>query len=72
MNYRKEYQNFFLKTEAGKAFMTEIERMINANHENAEKDSDKSTSFSQRARGNREVLEHIQSTMVEPKKGKSM
>jgi polyhydroxyalkanoate synthesis regulator phasin len=69
---RTAYQNFFIKTEEGKDFIKEILRQIAANHELAEKDPELARDYVQRAKGNREILEHIQSVTAEPKKGKSM
>ena len=71
MNIRTPYQNFFLKTEEGKYFLSEINRLIEANHEFAEREPELARDFSQRAKGNREVLEHIQSAVAELK-GKPM
>lgn len=67
---QKEYQNFFVKSEAGKSFIAEIERLIESNHEKAESTPELSRDFVQRAKGNREIIEHIQSVVTELKKGK--
>lgn len=72
MSNRVAYQNFFLKTDEGKDFIAEITRQIAANHEKSEKDPELSRDYAQRAKGNREILEHIQSVVAEPKKGKTM
>jgi hypothetical protein len=68
-NLRVPYQNFFLKSEEGKACLDEIRRMITANHEQAEKKPELSRDHSQRAKGNREVLDHILSVVTDIKKG---
>lgn len=71
MNLKVPYQNFFVKSEEGKAFVDELERLIATCHEYAEKDADKSRDYTQQARGIRQVIEHIRSVTTELKKGKS-
>lgn len=68
MAKREEYQNFFLKTEAGKEFVAEVQARIAANHQAAESDPLLARDFTQRAKGNREILDHILSVTT-PKKG---
>lgn len=65
---RKAYQNFFIKTEAGAAFVAEVDRIIVDCHEKAEKDADGSRDLVQQARGARRVKEHMNSVMAEGKK----
>ena len=67
---QKEYQNFFVKSEAGKSFIAEVERLIESNHAKSETSPELSRDFAQRAKGNREIIEHIQSVVAEIKKGK--
>jgi len=69
MNLRQGYQNFFLKTEEGKAYIAELERLIDSNHEKSEASPELSRDYAQRAKGIREALEHIQNVIIEPKKG---
>jgi RNase P subunit RPR2 len=64
------YREFFLKSEAGKEFVKEVERLITNNHEEAEKNPELSRDYVQRAKGNRQLLEHITSVTTEIKKGK--
>lgn len=71
MSLKVAYQNFFLKTDEGKQFLDEVRRQIAANHESSEKDPLLARDFSQRAKGNREILEHIQSVTTDIKKGKA-
>ena len=65
---RRAYQSFFLKSEAGKGFIEKIHEIIANNHSKGETDGTLSRDHSQRARGNREILEHIQSLTAERKK----
>lgn len=69
MNQRQGYQNFFIKTEEGQACVQEIERLIADAHKKAEHKGDTARDYTQRARGTRDVLDHIQNMMIEPKKG---
>lgn len=71
MSLREPYREFFQKTEAGKLFMAELDRLITENHAKAESDPDHSRDYAQRACGVREVLTHITVNLVAPKKGKS-
>lgn len=65
---RPAYQNFFLKSEEGKAFMAELSRLIDDSHQKAEKDATNSRDYTQHARGVRKVIEHIQSVSAEVSK----
>lgn len=66
----KTYQSFFLKSEEGIAFVAEVKRLIESNHEKSESNPELSRDHAQRAKGNREVLDHILSITTESKKGK--
>lgn len=70
MNLKSAYQNFFIKSDEGKAFMSELTRLIDSCHEKAEKDANSSRDHTQQARGIRQVIEHIQSVSVERSKTK--
>lgn len=70
MNLKVPYQNFFLKTEEGKAFLSELDRLITSLHAKAENTADEARDFTQQAKGVRQVIEHIQSVTAELKKGK--
>ena len=72
MNLKVAYQNFFLKTDEGKAFMSELDRLISSSHAKAENDADGARDYTQQAKGVRQVIEHIQSVTTELKKGKSI
>lgn len=65
---KQAYQSFFEKSEAGKYFMSELNRLLSDNHEAAEKNPETARDFMQRAKGNRQVLEHILSVGIEIKK----
>lgn len=65
---KQAYQAFFEKSEAGKYFMSELNRMLSDNHETAEKNPETARDHMQRAKGNRQVLEHIVSVGIEIKK----
>jgi len=62
------YVAFFLKNEEGQKFLKELDRLIDAEHEKAEKDADRARDYTQSARGVRLVQEHIQSVTAEVKK----
>lgn len=62
---RHAYQNFFLKSEAGKEFISKLHEIIDSNHRKGEKDPALARDYSQRASGIREVQEHIQSLTAE-------
>lgn len=64
------YREFFFKSEAGQEFMKEISRLIATSHEEAEKSPELARDYVQRAKGNRQLLEHITSVTTEVKKGK--
>lgn len=73
MTYQEKseaYRNFFIESAVGREFMNELERLVTNNHEQAEDDPELSRDYMQRAKGNREVLQHIQSVTTELKKGK--
>lgn len=50
--------------------MDEVTRLLVDNHEKAEKEPSMARDFVQRAKGNREVLDHIRAVGVEVKKGR--
>lgn len=62
---RRAYQSFFLKNEAGKQFMTSIEKMIESQHAQAENTPELARDYAQRAKGVREVMSHIKSLTAE-------
>lgn len=68
MNLRVPYQNFFLKTEEGKEFLKELDRLIGDCHQKAEKNAEGARDYTQQARGVRLVIEHIQTVVAEIKK----
>lgn len=72
MKLQTEYQNFFVKSEAGQEFVKELNRLIEANHIKAENDGKASEYFTQQAKGIRQVLEHIQSVTTVIKKGRTL
>jgi hypothetical protein len=55
---QEAYKEFF-GTDKGQLFITQIEKMIDLNHRNAENTPELTRDFFQRAKGNREVIEHI-------------
>lgn len=67
---RQEYIDFFNSKEAGLYFLKEAERLLAENHRQAEDNPELSRDYMQRAKGNREVLDHIRSVLTEIKKGK--
>lgn len=65
----KAYEQFFVNSEAGGYFMAEINRLLDTNHEAAEGNPELARDYVQRAKGVREVSEHIQNVMTAVKKG---
>ena len=65
------YREFFFKSEAGKEFIADVERMVTANHERAEVYPESARDCTQRAKGNREVLDYITVVTTGVKKHKS-
>ena len=61
----KAYQNFFIKTEAGEYFMNELTRLLGADHIEAEEKPELARDYVQRAKGVRQVIDHINSVCVE-------
>jgi hypothetical protein len=57
------YVQFFTKTEAGKYFLDAIEEIIDSEHQQAEADPTLARDHTQRAKGARLPLEHIQSVI---------
>jgi hypothetical protein len=55
---QEAYKGFF-DTDKGKMFLTQLETMINLNHKSAEDDPEFARDHVQRAKGNRQVLDHI-------------
>ena len=64
---RLAYQQFFLKNEQGKNFMSVLNQMITSNHELAEKNPQLARDYAQRAAGQRIILNHILSAVSELK-----
>ena len=69
---RNAYQAFFIKSEAGKEFMKTLLGVINTAHISAENNPEFSRDFSQRAKGARQILDHIASATTEVKKGRAI
>lgn len=65
----KAYEHFFVKSEAGNHFMAEINRLLDDNHKEAENKPELARDCMQRAKGIRDLANHIQSVMTEVKKG---
>lgn len=66
----KAYEQFFVKTEAGGHFTAFVNDLLDHNHAEAEKQPELARDYVQRAKGVREVVDHIQSVMTEVKKGR--
>jgi hypothetical protein len=64
------YSKFFDGSEAGLEFLKELNRLIDHNHEKAEEVPESARDHVQRAKGNREVLQHIRGVTTEIKKGR--
>lgn len=68
---RNGYQAFFMKHEAGSHFMAKLYEMIDNDHRKAETDPEHARDLVQRAKGIREVIEHITSLTAERKQPKT-
>lgn len=66
-NLGEAYRGFFLKSEAGKYFISELSRLIDDEHRSAEKNPELSRDHVQRAKGMRNLEEHIQSVTIKKK-----
>lgn len=69
MNISDAYTQFFMKSEEGRHFVDQLEKLITENHEKSENTPDSARDYSQRAKGVREVLSHIRVSTTKPKKG---
>ncbi len=58
----------FLKTEYGKYFVSIVEGIISTNHESAEENPELARDHTQRAKGAREVLDHLRSVVLDRRK----
>lgn len=58
--YTAAYKQFF-ESPAGEQCLTTVADMIDSNHQKAERTPDLARDYMQRAKGNREVLDHINS-----------
>lgn len=65
---KRAYEGFFAKSEAGKHFVASVVSIIADNHEKAENDPERARDHVQRAKGAREVIEHIHSVQGGAKK----
>ena len=66
---RQQYRDFFTSA-AGDYLIREIERLIADNHRHAEDDPTLARDYVQRAKGSREIQNHIQSVLTEVKRSK--
>lgn len=57
------YVKLFRKDEDGTEFIKKIEEMISQDHARAEDSPDFARDFAQRAKGKREILDHIESVI---------
>jgi hypothetical protein len=64
--YQGEYETFF-KSPAGLQCLTTIKALIDSNHQAAEDKPENARDYIQRAKGNREVLNHINTVMNDTK-----
>lgn len=68
----KEYRAFFIESQAGTHFMSEIDRLIKDAHEKAEQDAEHSRDYTQMARSLRAIKTHVVSVTTDiKKKGKA-
>lgn len=57
----KVYKDFFENTEEGVQLMNSLHKLIDNNHKSAENDGETARDYTQRAKGIREVINHINS-----------
>lgn len=69
--FTKQYQEFFMQSDAGSDFTETISNMILSKHEMAENTPENARDFAQQAKGIREVEKLIQSITANKKKGSS-
>lgn len=62
---KKDY-TFFFKSTSGEHLFNTISQIITSNHEKAEKDPEHARDYVQRAKGAREILDHISSVIGTP------
>lgn len=68
---KKEYKAFFEESDAGRYFTDQLSSLIDFNHQSAELKPENARDHTQRAKGNREVLAHIQIVINGVKKGEA-
>lgn len=68
---RVAFKTFFKESDPGQHFIKKVLSEIDSQHQKAEKDPELARDYTQRAKGMREVLELIQSTMAERGKPKN-
>lgn len=68
MSVLKKAYNHFFRNEGGEHLMNVITEIITANHLKAEKEPEMARDYVQRAKGAREVLDHIQSVLATKEK----
>jgi len=61
---RRGYESFFVASDAGKHFMGKLVEMIEAEHVQAENEPERARDHAGHAKGMREVLAHIKSTVT--------
>lgn len=62
-NLSQAYANFFVKTDHGKYFIEQVRELIDSQHQKAEKEITFSRDYVQRAKGTRDVVDHINSVL---------
>lgn len=60
----RAYQNFFKNIAAGQYLLHQVGEIIVTNHEKAEREPSLARDYVQRAKGAREVLDHINSALA--------
>lgn len=66
------YDRFFHQSDEGKYFIDYVKGIIEDAHTSAENDPEFAIAYTQKARGVREILKHIQSVTTVIKKGKNI
>lgn len=67
--FAKQYQEFFILSDAGVDFTETVSSMILSKHEAAEENPENARDYAQQAKGIREVEKLIQSITAKKKKG---
>jgi len=66
------YDKFFNKSDEGKYFINYVKSIIDKSHKLSEDNPELAMAYSQKAKGARDIIQHIQSVTTVIKKGKNI